>query len=496
MRLRPYVQTAFLSLFLFLLLQTDYRGRDEITYPVNVFLRFDPLVLFSVSLSTLKVPRGMLLALTMVGAALVLGRAFCGWACPLGTLNEWTGRLGKGRGSHWPLKYLLLLALLSMALLGFQAVGFLDPLCLLIRSLSLALEPLWALLTRGFFNGLYEKGVRVLEPLYEFLEAKLLPLKTPFCGQALFLGTLFLGLLALNLFSPRFFCTRLCPLGALLGLLAFASPFRRRTSQACDACGACSVPCPSGLPPGGSPSECLLCGRCKEACPKRAISFGFPLKGDGVGERVSLERRGVILALLGGLLFGGLIRVNARPLRGRALVRPPGALPEEEFLERCVRCGECMKVCLTGVIQPALGEAGPAGLWTPVLDFRRGYCQYACTLCGQVCPTGAIRRLTLEEKVLTRIGLAHIDRDRCLPWAHGIPCIVCEEHCPVPGKAIRIRQGQVETPEGRRRVGLPVLEPSKCIGCGICEFKCPVEDEPAIRVTPFGEARRGWPLPW
>lgn len=497
MRLRPYVQAGFLLLFLWLLLGTNYRGRDEIAYPVNVFLRFDPLVLLSSFLATLKVHRGMLLALITVGVTLSLGRAFCGWACPLGTLNEWIGKLGEGRGGRSSAKYYLLLALLGMALLGLQATGWLDPLCLLIRSLSIAFEPLADLLTRGAFQGLYALGLEAIGPAYDFLKAHFLPLKDPSYGQSFLIGGLFLGFLALNLLSPRFFCTRICPLGALLGLLAYLSPFRRRIWATCDGCGACTALCPSGLPPEGPSSECLLCGRCRRACSKGAVSFGFTLKGflHG-GEPIDLRRREVVLSLLGGVVIGGLARANAAPPRGRAFLRPPGALPEGEFLERCVRCGECMKVCLTGVIQPALGEAGPGGLWTPILDFRRGYCQYACTLCGQVCPTGAIGRLTLQEKVGFRIGLAHIDRDRCLPWAHGVPCIVCEEHCPVPGKAIRLRRGWVETPMGPREVHLPVLDPVRCIGCGICEFKCPVEDEPAIRVTPFGEERRGGFLPW
>jgi ferredoxin len=149
-----------------------------------------------------------------------------------------------------------------------------------------------------------------------------------------------------------------------------------------------------------------------------------------------------------------------------------------------------MKVCTTNGLQPALLEAGLEGLWTPVLVPRIGYCEYNCTLCGQVCPTGAIARLPREEKVRVKIGLASVDRSRCLPWAHGIPCIVCEEVCPTPTKAVWFE----EVP-GRNREGAEVIlkrphvDLDLCIGCGICEAQCPVLDRPAIFVTSTGESR-------
>jgi ferredoxin len=173
-----------------------------------------------------------------------------------------------------------------------------------------------------------------------------------------------------------------------------------------------------------------------------------------------------------------------------ALIRPPGARPEEEFLQLCVRCGECMKVCLTGGLQPTLLEAGLEGLWSPRLVPRMGYCEYNCTLCGQVCPTQAIRRLLPDEKKKLRIGLAVIDPSRCLPYAFQTNCIVCEEHCPTPRKAIWFEEKEVLTHAGeRRRVKQPRVDIELCIGCGICETKCPVQDLPAIRITSANEDR-------
>ena len=151
-----------------------------------------------------------------------------------------------------------------------------------------------------------------------------------------------------------------------------------------------------------------------------------------------------------------------------------------------------MKVCPTNVINPALAEAGMAGFWTPNLIMIQGYCEYTCTLCGGVCPTGAIRKITVREKIKTPviIGSAHIYRGRCLPWAGNGPCIVCEEHCPTSPKAIYFHDAIVPGPDGKKvKVKLPYVDLKRCVGCGICEYKCPVKGKPAVRVIAAGESR-------
>jgi ferredoxin len=136
--------------------------------------------------------------------------------------------------------------------------------------------------------------------------------------------------------------------------------------------------------------------------------------------------------------------------RDASLIRPPGALDEARFLARCIRCGQCMRICPGNIIQPALLEAGVQGLWTPAVNYRigRSGCQPNCIACGQVCPTAAIRPLSLDEKQgqgdfaaqgPIRMGTAFVDRGRCLPWAMDRPCLVCHELCPVSPKAIFTR---------------------------------------------------------
>jgi ferredoxin len=212
----------------------------------------------------------------------------------------------------------------------------------------------------------------------------------------------------------------------------------------------------------------------------------------------SISRRKVIAGLAAGaaavplLRSGDELKANFNSL----LIRPPGAVEEQQFLARCIRCGECMKVCPNNALHPTFLEAGWEGIWSPVLIPRIGYCEHTCTLCGQVCPTGAIRRLTLEEKVGTKekpaisIGTAFFDYGRCLPWAMATPCQVCEEWCPTSPKAIYLVEEEVTDPNGKSvRLKRPHVNPKLCIGCGACEKACPIIDRPAIYVTSVGESR-------
>jgi ferredoxin len=149
-----------------------------------------------------------------------------------------------------------------------------------------------------------------------------------------------------------------------------------------------------------------------------------------------------------------------------------------------------MKVCPTNAIHPASLEGGFEGLWTPVMVTSLGYCDYECNLCSQVCPTHAIRQIEVAEKQKIKIGLAYINRSRCLPWAYSKTCIVCEEHCPTPKKAIWFEEVEVRNIQGEKlTVKQPRVDPELCIGCGICEVKCPVKAPAAVRVTSVGETR-------
>jgi len=142
-----------------------------------------------------------------------------------------------------------------------------------------------------------------------------------------------------------------------------------------------------------------------------------------------------------------------------------------------------MKVCLKNALYPAAYQAGIEGIYTPLVIPRLGYCEYNCTLCGQVCPTGAIPRLPIEQKRREVIGKAVFDKNHGLPFAKRINCIVCEEHCPISSKAIRSLEVEVVGLDGtRRKVKEPYVMEEICNGCGICENVCPLETKAGIEV--------------
>jgi ferredoxin len=220
---------------------------------------------------------------------------------------------------------------------------------------------------------------------------------------------------------------------------------------------------------------------CQLHCPHERVRFRLAGVRPAAGEAV-MERRVFLGGLVCGFFLAKLFRFRDPAAQAR-LLRPPGVRSEAEFLEKCVRCGECMKVCLRSALYPALSQAGIEGLYTPLLIPRLGYCEYNCTLCGQVCPTGAIPKLPKEEKQREVIGKAVFDKNHCLPFAKRTDCIVCEEHCPIPQKAIRAETVTITDFVGRQvKVRQPYVVEGLCNGCGICENVCPLEGKAGIEV--------------
>jgi polyferredoxin len=494
-------QLLFLFLFLVLFVQTEYRGSDRIDLAVNSFFRADPLLAAGYLLAQKSYTLLFLPALLLAVSTLFLGRFFCGWICPLGTILDLiSGRIRKTgplRFLQGNVKYFLLLPLLFAALFNVNLVGLLDPIAILVRALTFSLYPLFGDTVRQGWVGLYRvlgEGRDVLAPGYVLLRDHLLPFRETFYPLAFLSLLLFLLILFLERYEKRAWCRHLCPLGTLLGLLARFSPLRRMPPGLCDDCVDCRGHCPTSFDRDIlREEECIRCMECRLRCRFRRVGFGF----SGIGGGPYLPERRVLLGgLLSGFFLASLYRFRYPDSHYR-LLRPPGVRDEGEFLKKCIRCGECMKVCLKSALYPALFQAGVEGIYTPLLIPRLGYCEYNCTLCGQVCPSGAIPDLPVEEKRREVMGKAVLDRNHCLPFAKKISCIVCEEHCPVPGKAIRTEAEQTVDTSGRSfELRKPYVVDELCTGCGICENVCPLEGKPAIEVftvrdrTPVSEPGR------
>ncbi len=523
---RRAVQVVTLVLFVALLFAALQR-REAASW-VDLFFRFDPLAAFGTMLAAREWMPRLAPAVVTVVAALVLGRVWCGWICPLGTVLEWSRfKTARRLGPRLPprlksAKYVLLGVIAVMATFGGLTLMVLDPISLLTRTATTSLLPAFVYAVDSVERTLVGWGVGggLVDWVESALRGKVLPFYQPHFAQGVALFLLFVAVVLLNALADRFWCRYLCPLGALLGLLAKVQVLRPLVGHGCTDCGACVRSCrldaiePAGGrgpaaeagsagaaadgPAASAPtrpavvtSECTLCLDCFVACPEKdAMTLGAAYR-PAPWQEYDPGRREFLTAAAAGVGAVALLGTGVwRGTTSARLIRPPGAQNESAFLSHCLRCSECMKVCPTSGLQPALLEAGLEGLWTPVLASRLGYCDYSCTACGNVCPSGAIPRLPLEAKRKQVLGVAVIDTDRCLPWAQDKPCIVCQEMCPVAPKAVVLDERRVATqPDGRQDyVQRPRVLADRCIGCGICEYKCPLEGPAAIIVMPADPA--------
>ncbi len=449
----------------------------------EAFLVIDPLVALSTAIAARSWVWSLTCAAVILLVCIVIPRGFCGYLCPLGTLIDlfdWVvgRRVTRFRvpddGWWVHVKYYLLLGCLVAALCGVLLTGFVAAIPVLTRGMLFVFGPLQTGSARGWHQ---------MPPL----------------GAGHYLSiALFAGVLGLGLLQPRFWCKYVCPSGAVFSVFNLFRVSERKVESSCIHCNKCVEICPfDAIKPDFTTrtSDCTLCQTCAGVCPTQAIKFverwnGVELKllDDPPTHETALGRRGFLAASVGvaaGTL-GGLGAGLATKALGANLddpasprpVRPPGSVPEQEFLQMCIRCGECFKACPNDVLHAMGFQQGLEGLWTPHVVANWAGCESSCNACGQVCPTGAIRALPLEEKRVCRMGLAIVNLETCLPHAGREACQLCVDECVAAGyDAIEFtRVGTQGDEQGNPIDGTgflaPVVLADKCVGCGLCQTRC------------------------
>lgn len=451
--------------------------------PAEIFLIIDPLVSLSTSIASRSWVWSLASAAIILAVCVFIPRGFCGYLCPLGTLIDlfdWViGRRVKRfrvRQDGWwvHIKYYLLLAVLTAAFCGVLISGYVAAIPVITRGMLFVVEP---------FQSGFARDWHLVPPVN--------------LGQVISI-LLFLGVLALGLLRPRFWCKYVCPSGAVFSLGNLFRISERKVESSCINCNKCVTICPfDAIKPDFTTrvTDCTLCQTCGGVCPTQSIKFVErwnvmdlkPANEPPTGESV-LGRRGFVSLLTGsslGIAGGGAIAATTKrwganlddPNAFRP-VRPPGSVPEPAFLDMCIRCGECFKVCPNNVLQPEGFEQGLEGLWAPMVKADWAGCESSCNACGQVCPTGAIQPLPLEVKKVTRMGLAELNLDTCLPHADREACQLCVDDCTAAGyNAIEFIQVHTEADANGNPIEgtgylAPVVIADKCVGCGLCQTRC------------------------
>lgn len=502
---RRVVQYLSFSFFIYLLLFLDpFTERD---LPANIFLRMSPLS----AIGTMMAAKTFILkywpALIILLFTIPLGRFFCAWICPLGTTLDITDRLfarirknsQKNIYDNRKLKYYLLAFILISLFFGLQWAGWFDPLSIATSAYTASIHPYIVHLINGFLG--YFSAIPYIGSFFtviqKFLQEILFAYHTPFFRAHGILLSVFILIISLGMVFRRYWCRNICPMGAIFALISDWSFFKRTVSSTCTSCGLCVENCSMGAiqsdGKGTKEGECILCMTCKKICPENSVTFNIKQPVEQ-RQTIDLSKRAFMFTSLIGAAIAPLLKLNfvKASNKGEAtIIRPPGAMDEDVFLKLCIRCGECMKVCKTNGLHPTLLEGGIEALWTPKLIPRLGYCDYGCVLCTRVCPSGALKRLPLEEKREIALGKARIDHNRCIPWVgyarlpelekkwQDFNCGVCEEVCPVPTKAIHFN---TYVDAQQRELRRPFVREEVCVGCGFCEKVCPVLGASAIVV--------------
>lgn len=441
---------------------------------------------------------------------LLFGRIYCSTFCPLGVFQDICSRLPRLRKRvrprwhyhyslpHTSLRHITLFIVVLSIFLGISAVtSFFDPYSVFGRFGLNVIKPLWGEVLNLFYQMEKQPPLRVA------------------AASALGMGVALVTMVIVGLIAfrhGRTVCNSICPVGTTLSFVSRYSIFHIDiNTDKCVQCRKCEHRCKSSCIDLVShvvdTSRCVVCFDCLSDCPNDAINYTFnrhqlsmplmqkvrnPIAGSAAGMQSGhldaasgqkaeksqtsadgpklLDRRrflaagaviaaAPVVAKVSETLGSVGVRRNQRP------VPPPGVRSRREFLDRCTSCGLCIDHCPQGVLKASLEEYGLLRALHPVKDYDLSWCVYDCTRCSDLCPTGALHPLTVSEKHRSRVGLASVERSLCISYNDGVSCGACSRRCPADAISM--------TAPSQTNGPLPVVDTSRCIGCGACQYVCP-----------------------
>jgi ferredoxin len=279
----------------------------------------------------------------------------------------------------------------------------------------------------------------------------------------------------------RLYCNTICPVGTLLGLTSKLSLFKIQLNESlCTSCGICGANCKSGCIDTQAKtvdfSRCVGCFNCLTVCPGKGVAFKSSFKKPAEiiqPENKANSRRkffadtavmSVGVFSLTNKVFGEGVKEGMIPVIKEYPVSPPGSVSIRHFNNFCTACHLCVSACPTHVLQPSVTEYGLKGLFQPRMDYMSSFCNFECVICSEVCPTGAILTIDLEEKKTIQLGKTNFIKENCVVYTDETACGACSEHCPTKAVNMVFYKDKLTIPEVTQEI---------CVGCGACEYACP-----------------------
>ena len=507
---RLRVGLAIFFLVLITLVLIDFRKSFSADFIQGaVFFQFIPSLLKSITIPGI-IDFSFIVVLILT---ILFGRVYCSVLCPLGIFQDFVSWLsGKTRKRRkykfhkaWTIVRYTLLAIVLLPLLfgSITMVTLLDPYSLFGR-ISTTVFKQGAVLINNLIAAGFAKA-DIYNWLYRYDMIQVHP-------ALLVITTIFMiGIILTAFYRGRLYCNAICPLGTFLGFISKFSIFKIVLEKNnCTKCGKCARVCKAECIEIKTQkidySRCVSCYNCLTVCkdhamtykPHRTKPFEMPVrvapdakskskKTVDPSKRSFLVTSVIGIAALYGFTAPDSIPGQKKPKlivpkpkgqstvpeRKTSAVSPPGSRSVERFNKICTGCSLCVSACPTKVLQPSFLEYGLIGMMQPHMSYHKGLCEFDCTLCSDVCPTGAIIPITTDAKHLLQIGQVHFEKQNCIVETEKTDCGACSEHCPT--KAVQmVPYGKLFIPEVNQKI---------CVGCGACEYACPTTPYKAIFVN-------------
>ncbi len=476
-RLRVTVSLIFFLLIFFLFIDFANTFSSALINGI-LYLQFIPSVFKFINLLAIS-SAGFILILILT---LLFGRVYCSSFCPLGALQDIISFFSKKfrkkkfyksqRTYNW-LRYSILIVVAVFLMFGsILFVNLLDPYSNFGKIISDVARPV--------YYGINNLGTFILEKFEIYTLYRVEPKSYNFYSMGF--SVAFLGLVGYMSYKHgRLYCNTICPVGTLLGLISKYSLFKIQLNDSlCTSCGVCAANCKSGCIDTDAKTvdftRCVGCFNCLTVCPGNGVTFKPSFKKvtyTNQSEKKTNSRRKfftesavmtVGVLSLANKVLGEEIKEGMIPVVKEYPVTPPGSISIRHFNNFCTACHLCVSACPTHVLQPSITEYGLMGLFQPRMDYFASFCNFECVICSEVCPTGAILPINLEEKKTIQLGKTNFIKENCIVYTDETACGACSEHCPTKAVNMVFYKDKLTIPEVTQEI---------CVGCGACEYACP-----------------------